>query len=171
MNHPYTDYKGIDYSLGIDSTNRDPETGIRFGVISQNDVDWWHESSEAIYPECEEPECKEAECCECDFEPIGFKFEGDDYKAFGDEVGDIFVEKSKFFTFAQFCSPCAPGACHLNLPLLMTNGDVAHANTKADISNPSEFLNNKCYCFGHDMFADDAPYPVYSIETGKLVKS
>jgi hypothetical protein len=146
-----TDYEGIDYSMGLGSTNRDPETGIRFGVISAHDVDWWPESSEAIYPECEEPECKETECCECDLEPIGWKYDGDEYKAFGGEGGDIFVEKSSFFTYAQFCSPCAPGACHLNNPL----------------DHTSE--NNKCYCFGHEMFEGDAPYPVYSVETGELV--
>ncbi len=66
--------------------------------------------------------------------------------------GDIFVLKSPVFTYAQFCSPCAPGACYLMSPL----------------ETPIEA--NKCYCLPADWFTDDkAPYPVYSIETGELL--
>ena len=46
---------GIDYGLG--RTNRDPETGIRFGVIPMDDVTQaWADSSESDYgsPSCEE---------------------------------------------------------------------------------------------------------------------
>lgn len=67
--------------------------------------------------------------------------------------GDIFVLKSPYFTYAQFCSPCAPGACYLRSPL----------------DSPVEA--NKCYCMGLDWFDDDnpCPYPVYSVETGELI--
>ncbi len=47
---------GIDYGGGM--TNRDPDTGIRYGVISQHSVmQAWADSSEADYgkPTC--PEC------------------------------------------------------------------------------------------------------------------
>jgi hypothetical protein len=72
----------------------------------------------------------------------------------GADDSDIFVLESPFFTFAQFCSPCAPGACYLRNPL----------------DEPSE--DNKCYCLGHDWFEDKkAPYQVYSVATGTLVKS
>ena len=63
---------------------------------------------------------------------------------------DLFVIKSPYFTRAQFCSPCAPGACYLTNPVI--DGDMA-------------------YCFGHDWFeGGKAPYPVYSVETGEEVK-
>lgn len=69
-----------------------------------------------------------------------------------DSSGDILVMESPFFTYAQFCSPCAPGACYLTNPL----------------AEPDE--NNKAYCLGHDWFDDNkAPYPVYSVATGELI--
>lgn len=68
--------------------------------------------------------------------------------------GDIFVLESPFFTYAQFCSPCAPGACYLRSPL----------------ETPSE--SNKAYCLGHGWFDSDSPcpYPVYSVATGELIQ-
>jgi hypothetical protein len=45
-----TDYAGIDYGMG--KANIDRDTGIRYGVISQNEVlQAWTESSEAVFPE------------------------------------------------------------------------------------------------------------------------
>lgn len=71
----------------------------------------------------------------------------------GGEDCDIFILKSPFFTYAQFCSPCAPGACYLRSPL----------------ETPSE--SNRAYCFGHDWFESGvAPYLVYSVATGELVQ-
>lgn len=61
--------------------------------------------------------------------------------------GDIFVLKSPCYTYAQFCSPCAPGACYLTSPL----------------DTPVEA--NKCYCLPADWFDDDkAPYPIHYFE-------
>lgn len=166
-----TTYKGIDYGLG--KTNRNSETGIRNGVISQNYVGQaWFDSSEAYYgkPHC--PECgselpedvNDGDTCQCGNhikwvgeecfgdEPISHYYEQNGYSAECGESGDIFVCKSPYFTYAQFCSPCAPGACYL------TNA----------LDEPDD--NNKAYCFGHDWFDDNkAPYPVYSVETGELV--
>lgn len=73
-----------------------------------------------------------------------------EYKAtMGGDDGDVFILHSPYFTRAQFCSPCAPGACHLR--------------------NPTED-GERAYCFGHDWFeGDKAPYPVYSVATGELV--
>ena len=79
-------------------------------------------------------------------------YESDGYRIQTDGQGDLWVFESPFFTYAQFCSPCAPGACYLQNAL----------------DQPSEA--NKCYCLGHDWFDDyKAPYPVYSVETGELV--
>lgn len=171
-----TTYRGINYA-GQTGVNQNSKTGIRYGVISQNEVlQAWADSSEPDYGKpCESLECpecgKSVECpeawgdtveCECGHafecelpdmaEPLGFTLDDGDYKATAGECGDIFVIESPYFTYAQFCSPCAPGACYL-------------MNT---LDQPCE--DNRAYCFGHDWFDDDkAPYPVYSVATGELV--
>jgi hypothetical protein len=84
----------------------------------------------------------------------GYYREGYKLRQGGDD-SDIFVLESPFFTFAQFCSPCAPGACYL---LNWLEGD-------------ENCETNRAYCLGHDWFEDSkAPYPVYSVATGTLVK-
>lgn len=158
---------GIDYGRGL--TNIDHNTGIRYGVIPANDVTWWHESCEPIYPdfecECEKSVCPDcgADCeseftcddcgdfeCECgDFwdcvEPLGFEYVGEGIEATEDSHYDIFVTKSPYYTLCNFCSPCAPGAGYLT-----SKGDV------------------KAYCFPPDWF-DVCPYDVYSVESGELI--
>ena len=62
---------------------------------------------------------------------------------------ELFVTLSPYYTFAQYCSPCAPGAGNLD-------------NYCED--------GAKTYCLGHDWFEDGkAPYPVYSVQTGELL--
>lgn len=167
--------KGIDYGMG--QTNIDKANGIRFGVISQHSLgEYALEEFEADYgdPSCPEcggtvidsgdelaprKACKDYYCkaCKASYysdacfgdEPIGHYLDTTEYKAQLDSHGDVFILKSPYFTRAQFCSPCAPGACHLDNP--MEDGERA-------------------YCFGHDWFkGDKAPYPVYSVATGELV--
>ena len=89
---------------------------------------------------------------ECYLEFSQLHINNDKYFAHEDEYGDIFIEKSQYYTYAQFCSPCAPGACYLSSPL------------------SQKIENNKCYCFGHEMFETNAPYPVYDLKTNKLIK-
>lgn len=163
--------RGIDYGLG--QTNIDRTTGIRFGVIPVNEVcQAWYDSSEADYGPATCGECgtelttdhdfigAEYACPSCERpiedredmygdEPICHTLDDGEYLATDDSQGDIFIERSPYYTRAQFCSPCAPGACHL--------------------SNPTE-KGERAYCFGHDWFEDGiAPYPVYSVATGELV--
>lgn len=172
-------YPGIDYGLGRTNISK---SGIRFGVIPAHDVGQsWYDSSEPDYGTPQEftcPDCGHefpvsgaqaiwghvAHCPKChetneielpDFaEPLAFEYDAEGYKASqGSDDCDIFILQSPFFTYAQFCSPCAPGACYLRSPL----------------ESPDE--NNKCFCFGHDWFESGvAPYPVYSVETGELVQ-
>lgn len=157
---------GIDYGMGV--TNRDLENGIRYGVIPINHLSSWAlECSEAVYPDTVEVECPscgscfetensdETFCdnCNAEFstsyawdsvEPIGYDYTPNDpeYTTESDET-DIFVTKSPFYTRADFCSPCAPGACYLLSP------------------NPE---GEKAYCLGHDFFEEGkAPYPVYRV--------
>jgi hypothetical protein len=85
-------------------------------------------------------------------EPLGWKLDNGEYLATqsGDD-SDIFVIKSPYFTHAQFCSPCAPGAGYLGNPC-------------AD--------GPKTYCFGHDWFDEgQAPYPVYRVADGTQVEA
>ena len=80
------------------------------------------------------------------YEPLGYSYEADGYKLTDCLDNDIFVLKSLYFTYAQFCSPCVPGAGNL------------------DTTGPEGV---KTYCLGHDWFDDSkAPYPVFSVETG-----
>ena len=171
--------KGIDYGNGLTNTNI--ETGIRFGVIPHSAIgSSWYEESQAEYgkPIC--PECfneldnaedfndgtieEELYCSVCEIgvdeynpdiyseEPLGFYYNADGYAMEQTDEVDVFVVKSPYYTFASLCSPCAPGACYLLSPI------------------DEQDDNNKCYCLGHDWFErEKAPYPVYSVETGKLV--
>lgn len=163
---------GIDYGRGM--TNINPETGIRFGIIPMNDVvQAWCDSSEPYYGEPTCPKCGEEitdpedqdtyYCKKCDYqfysheafgdEPLCFHYDDEGYEVQSDDHGDLWIIESPYFTYADFCSPCAPGACHLR-----------------NIVEPND--NNKCYCFGHDWFDEGkAPYPVYDVKTGKEVNS
>ncbi len=82
-------------------------------------------------------------------EPIGNTLDDGTYQGNLDNSNDVWLFKSPYYTHAQFCSPCAPGAGYL--------------------ANPCED-GPKTYCFGHDWFdGDRAPYPVYLVDTGELV--
>lgn len=168
---------GIDYGMG--KTNVDHETGIRYGVISQHTVsEAWSNTSEAVYgdPTCPQcggdvlstfptfPEDTEArgdyycKYCEKGFDadectgedPIGWKYEGDGYVMTDCLDYAIIITQSKYYTLAQFCSPCVPGAGNLD--------SAAEDGVKT-------------YCLGHDWFdGEKAPYPVFSVETDKEIK-
>lgn len=77
-------------------------------------------------------------------------YEHDGYKITKCLDYDLFILKSPYFTHAQYCSPCVPGAGNLDSPC----GD-----------------GPKTYCLGHDWFDDNkAPYPVYDVKTGAKVE-
>lgn len=164
-----------DYGNG--KTNIDPATGIRYGVIHPNDVDpvyfdrcvpVYGEPDRVICPECKH-DCREAgqkygDCLECEDcgnsfeidypeEPIGYEINNDEYHTQQRSERDIFITKSPYYTYAPFCSPCAPGAGYLGAAY-----------------DSDEMNGVKTYCFGHDFFRDDvAPYKVYGVKTGKEV--
>lgn len=84
-------------------------------------------------------------------EPLGFVLDDETYQASSDSHGDIWVFKSPYYTRAQFCSPCAPGACYL--------------------LNPCEG-GEKAYCFGPGWFGaewEPCPYPVWKVEDDTCV--
>jgi hypothetical protein len=166
-----TDYAGIDYSAGVE--NRDKETGIHYGVISQHSLH--PESANDIYfkgsvytpycPKCgneiAEENAEEGYTCECGYE-IKYSEEmygdepsyidhdsGDGIRITGCLDSDFMILKSPYYTHAQFCSPCVPGAGNLNSPC--PNGP-------------------KTYCLPSDYFGDEgAPYPIFLVETNERV--
>lgn len=163
---------GIDYSHGLPMANgrlpnRDHETGIRYGVIHVHMVTQaWSDSSEAEYP-CGECDAwnHDDDCCDddsFDCEPVAWYYKDDGYEAFQSRDDcDIFVCKSPFYTYAQFCSPCAPGACYLANPI-----DCMDHETRQVL------VSNRCYCLGPDWFDNDyepCPYPVWRVDTDELV--
>lgn len=82
-------------------------------------------------------------------DPLGFSYDSDGYSLESCLDSDVFVLKSQFYTFAQFCSPCVPGAGNLHNP--MEDG-------------------TKTYCLGHEWFDDGkAPYPVYRVSDDTIV--
>ena len=175
-------YAGIDYSLG--RSNVDRETGIHFGVISQNSVnldalsDVQNAGADYGKPTCPEcgatiPESDDASvadaewndgadyaCAHCEQcywsdqvyseEMLGWAHDADGYKLTGCLDNDVFVLASPYFTYAQFCSPCVPGAGNLN--------------------NPCED-GPKTYCLGPEWFDEynPMPYRCYRVSDGAEV--
>lgn len=165
-------YLGIDYGGG--TTNVDLENGIRYGVISMNAV-----AGEALNdlehdypfncPDCGSESLVKSRSQRFDFfcracrtwhmsdecygdESIGFHYDGDGYQLENCLDSDIMVIKSPYYTLAQFCSPCVPGAGNLDNPI--SNGV-------------------KTYCLGPDWFDEyrSLPYPVYRVEDESLVEA
>lgn len=98
-----------------------------------------------------DPACPTASTCgKCGLVGDGKKMTAaDGYAGRVDAAGDLFLTKAPYYTHAQFCSPCAPGAGHLENPC------------------PS---GPKTYCLGRDWFeAGAAPYPVYAVDTNEEV--
>lgn len=83
-------------------------------------------------------------------EPLGQYIDDDTYSAHDAfDNSCLFVTRSPYYTLAEFCSPCAPGA--------------------GDLDSPNED-GIKTLCFGHEMFEDGkAPYPVYRVSDNSLV--
>lgn len=170
---------GIDYSMGTANVDVDTGIHygvIPVGEVLQA----WADSSEADYGEPHCPTCGELVlsvpsddedwdgegdmgCCVCvpkrlwwseecyPEQPLSFSYDADGYKAVqGGDDTDIFVLCSPYYTLAEFCSPCAPGAGYLLSP---------------------DEDGVKAYCFGHDWFEDEvAPYPVYLVSDDTLVE-
>lgn len=95
----------------------------------------------------------------------------DDYTLMLATDGDIWVFKSPFYTYAQFCSPCAPGACHLGHPLdVKIQAGIASVAASEGAAYETFVDSNKCYCLGHDWFEDGkAPYRMWRVDNNEEV--
>ena len=166
---------GIDYAGPASTVNRDLETGIRYGILPLGEIcQAWGDSSDPDYgpPTCGEcgneakpsssakgeyycPTCKvwfNGEYAYGD-EPVSNVLDDGEYKAFDDDSGDVWWVKSPYYTYAQYCSPCAPGACHLSNPREPDSGAA------------------KCYCPGHDWFEEGkAPFKMWRVDNDEEVK-
>ena len=84
-------------------------------------------------------------------EVIGYESSDPDYVIDTCLDTDVCILQSPYYTFAEFCSPCVPGAGNLN----RYNLDGV-----------------KTYCFSHEMFETRiAPYPVYEVADDSIVES
>ena len=152
--------------------NVDNETGIRYGVISQHSVSGDALSDmESVYlfacPSCgneslvpSRSQTYDYFCQDCRTwhmsedcygeESIGLKFEDSEYTIIDCLDSDLMIIKSPYYTHAQYCSPCVPGAGNLD-------------NTMPE--------GIKTYCLGEDWFDDYSPipYPIYRVSDDSLV--
>lgn len=113
--------------------------GVRCGKANPTKFDG---QSFAIY-------CFSSDMAFGDDEPQGWTHEQDGYVLTNCLDSDVFVIKSPYYTYAQFCSPCVPGACNLDHPV-----------------KPEGFLKGhpKTYCLGPDWFEDGiAPYRMFKV--------
>ena len=174
--------RGIDYSGPGSTANRDPETGIRYGIISQHQLDGDSlDSFEEIYvPRC--PHC-------------GKEVPEDTHFTKENRPAD---ERDGYYTICASCEkPFAEDEQYGDEPddhklddgeyqgRLDSGGDAwcfkSPYFTRATFCSPCApgacSLGSPCddgeraYCFGHDWFEDGkAPYPVYSVATGERVE-
>jgi hypothetical protein len=82
--------------------------------------------------------------------PVAWVYENDEYAMEqGGDDSDVFVTRSPYYTWCEYCSPCAPGAGYL-------------------LSQMAPESGIRAYCPGPDWFEDDPPIAIYSIETEAL---
>jgi len=182
-------YPGLDYSGPGSKVNRDSDTYIRYGIIPTNDVGQsWYDAGEPQYGDPHCPDCgnkvvssdkksvpqkyrgdKDYYCKTCKKsiwsdncfpdQPCGITYDQDGYQLNEDDSGDLWVFKSPYYTYAQFCSPCAPGAGYLTNSFESTlEGD--------DFRKAAESLGfPKVYCLDFEWFENwKAPYRVFRVE-------
>lgn len=141
-------------NMKLSETNINIETGIRYGTISTNNVNYFFDEAEPVYPEPEpkfDDELNEIELTEEEIEahydgldPLHFKIDNETLQAhtFWDTTC-IMITHSEYYTFTRLCSPCVPNA--------------------GDLDTPDE-RGYKTYCLGHDFFGiEGAPYRVFRV--------
>lgn len=164
-------YEASEADYGKPSCPKCGDEAIDYGDI-ENDED--EDEDEQTYTNYRRGSCSDYACRSCKIifgsdeaygeEAQGFDLDDGEYKSHqGGDDCDIFILKSPYYTRAEFCSPCAPGACYLR-------------NSDED--------GEKAYCFAPDWFRpwnDDqvtgeycgektsCPYPVWRVEDDELV--
>jgi len=174
--------KGIDYGMG--KTNIDHKTGIRYGVIPQNDVlQAWADDSEAVYPDPEMIECPECEGSGTMADtsggtPEGFTCDCPECEGSGEVQDDEAYENSEP-THYEYTQDGYNATCGDDGDIFITKSPYY---TRAKFCSPCapgacylrDYIEDgeKAYCFGHDWFEDGkAPYPVYRVADDTLVEA
>lgn len=155
--------------------NVDPDNGIAYGAISQNclkldAMDNWYQN-DRYYEQVKsefvtglknllEPYADEADVNDIIKQSVNLFNEGyqndecgwyykDDefYAEYHPDLNDWLIMKSPYYTFCKGCSPCLPGAGHLEEPM-------------AD-----DIFGRKTYCLPNEFFEEGlAPYLYYSVD-------
>lgn len=191
----YTTYRGIDYSLGQSNVDRrtgihfgvisqnavnmdvlsdcqeseygDPSCPKCGGVVidpsdeSIEDADW-NDGKDWACTACQK--CFWSDRCYPD-EPIGHTYNEPGYKLDDCLDNDLFVLESPYFTYAQYCSPCVPGAGNLESPLTVEKGPYFQRRLKR-----AGFP--RVYCLGPEWFDqyNPIPYRCWRVSDGTEVK-
>lgn len=186
---------GIDYGKGL--TNVDPDTGIRFGVLSSHNVcQAWSDSSEPDYgpptcPKCGNPAARgEAHVEQHPNGGVSFWTEQPPHTEHWecDGCGDYRCDQCEYLFDGDQAYGGEPVAWTLD------DGEYQARQSGDDcdifiLKSPYYTLCNFCspcapgagyltsqnpdgiraYCFGPDWFDGPCPYDVYSVETGELI--
>ena len=106
-------------------------------------------------------------------EAIGYSYTQDGYNLTSCLDSDVMVLKSEYFTYAQYCSPCVPGAGNLDTELIPEAGqdpDRPIVDVKAYHSAAEEAGYPRAYCLDHSWFEEGkAPYRVFRVSDGTEV--
>lgn len=192
-----TAYPGIDYTPIGDTTNRDTETGIRYGIISERSLGDGYQCDDpirqggdnlthmtavdevkqnlwrAVADWC--PDRKRGEIVDAMWEAVEqefneryeedcdtYRYEKEGYVIQTASNGELFVIDSPYYTYAQFCSPCVPGAGNLDTVFEHDAAPNLEGDEYEAAAQRSGFP--KVYCLGPDWFDDEkAPYPVFNV--------
>jgi hypothetical protein len=171
---------GIDYGMG--TTNRDLETGMRYGVISQHSV------SQA-WCDCAKPDYGAATCPDCGADAIAY--DSNKHESFKQESGcadyacescetsfdssDAFGEEAIAWNYegdGYDLTDCLDSDVFVLKSPFFTKARYCSPCVPGacSLDSPDED-GAECFCLGHDWFEDGrAPYPVYSVETRQIVE-
>jgi len=180
-------YIGLDYGHG--TTNIDNETGIRYGVINQNEVlQAWADSAESDYGPAHCPKCgNQADTPDA----FGESFEDgrpDDYTHEAFECDDYVCADCKHFFGSESAFGDEPLGFYLDDDEYKAScgedGDIfiikspyyTHSQFCSPCAPGAGYLMNpvengpKTYCFGHDWFDEGkAPYPIFRVSDNSEV--
>lgn len=191
-------YPGIDYGGPGSTVNRDLGSGIHYGVIGCNSVgqslydsqefdygpphcpfcgteipEDLNQNDDQVCPHCGGEDIDVSDCYPD--EPAGWHIDDGEYVITDCLRNDAMVIKSPYYTYAQFCSPCVPGAGNLdNAYTPKRDGLISRLlpETVRMLAESAGFP--KVFCLGYDWFDEfnPCPYPVmFRVDSNEPVLS
>lgn len=131
----------------------------------------------------EEHECADYACDSCESvfgsesafpeEACGWSIDDGEYTIINCLDNDAMIVKSPYYTYAQFCSPCVPGAGSLDSPYTVEMDELKGPflpETMKVLAESAGFP--RVYCLGWDWFDEDnpCPYPaIYRVDNNEPV--